>query len=189
MLTRLFRSGPLRRLGPARLFASLAVVVVLLSACGGGTSYGGSSTTPIAPAAGNQAASPAAAANAAVKIADVGSLGKVLTDPKGMTLYIRKSDPAGGSSCAGECATTWLPLASTVASPVKPDSLGGDLTTFSRDDGTKQVSYNGQALYAFAGDKAPGDVTGQGVGGVWFAATAQSGPSTTTSAPVSGYGY
>jgi predicted lipoprotein with Yx(FWY)xxD motif len=40
-----------------------------------------------------------------------------------------------------------------------------------RSDNGKQVLYNNLPLYYFAGDKAPGDVNGQGVGGNWFAAT------------------
>jgi len=34
-----------------------------------------------------------------------------------------------------------------------------------------QVTYNGAPLYYFASDSKAGDVTGQGVGNVWFAAT------------------
>jgi predicted lipoprotein with Yx(FWY)xxD motif len=50
---------------------------------------------------------------------------------------------------------------------------GGDvdaslLGTSARDDGTLQVTYNGHPLYHFAGDQAPGDTNGQGVGGIWF---------------------
>jgi predicted lipoprotein with Yx(FWY)xxD motif len=54
---------------------------------------------------------------------------------------------------------------------VKADSgAAGALALVTRDDGTKQVSYNGQPLYYYTPDKAAGDTTGQGVGGVWFVA-------------------
>ncbi len=36
------------------------------------------------------------------------------------------------------------------------------------DDGTYQVTYNGMPLYYYIDDKAPGDVTGQGKGEVWY---------------------
>jgi predicted lipoprotein with Yx(FWY)xxD motif len=179
-----------RSIRASLLLGTLAVFVLGLSACGGGSSYG-TASTPRPPAAGNLSGTPTAssATSAAVKVGNVGSVGMVLTDPNGMTLYIRKSDPTGGSSCTGTCATTWPPLVSSVASPVKPDGLTGDLGTFIRDDGSKQVSYNGQALYDFSGDKASGDANGQGIGGVWFAASAQSGSATATAAAPSGYNY
>ncbi|MBA2624935.1 MAG: hypothetical protein H0U89_04955, partial [Acidimicrobiia bacterium] len=34
-----------------------------------------------------------------------------------------------------------------------------------------QVTYGDKPLYHYAGDGAPGDVNGQGVGGVWWAVT------------------
>jgi hypothetical protein len=40
-----------------------------------------------------------------------------------------------------------------------------------RLDGGDQVRYNDRPLYTFAGDKKPGDTTGQGIGGEWFVAT------------------
>ena len=39
--------------------------------------------------------------------------GKVLTDPKGMTLYIFDKDADGKSVCNGPCATNWPPLMAT----------------------------------------------------------------------------
>jgi len=43
------------------------------------------------------------------------------------------------------------------------------LGTTERTTGETQATYNGWPLYSYAGDAAPGDTTGQGVGGVWFA--------------------
>jgi predicted lipoprotein with Yx(FWY)xxD motif len=88
-----------------------------------------------------------------------------------MTLYIRTSDPAGGSSCTGGCASAWPPL--TVAAGMQPlavTEVTGTLATFARSDGSLQVTYNGRALYYYAADTKPGDTSGQGVGGVWFVA-------------------
>jgi predicted lipoprotein with Yx(FWY)xxD motif len=88
-----------------------------------------------------------------------------------MTLYTRKSDPPGGSSCTGGCATTWPPLQASSSSLTAPSGVSGKLDVFTRDDGSKQVTYNGMALYHYAQDSAPGDTKGQGVGGVWFVVT------------------
>lgn len=178
-----------RYLGTIRsrlLLGLLATVALGLSACGG-SGYG-SSSTPLPPAAGNQSAA-TPAGNSAVKVASVGKVGTVLTDPAGMTLYTFKPDTAGKSTCNGTCATTWPPLTITVATPVKPGGLTGDLGVTTRDDGTKQITFNGQPLYLFSGDKAAGDANGQSIGGVWFAASAQSGSPTATAATTSGYNY
>jgi predicted lipoprotein with Yx(FWY)xxD motif len=40
--------------------------------------------------------------------------------------------------------------------------------TTTRTDGTTQVTFNSWPLYYFAKDLKAGDVTGQGVGTVWF---------------------
>ncbi|MFX9008225.1 hypothetical protein ABTN33_20390, partial [Acinetobacter baumannii] len=40
------------------------------------------------------------------------SLGPVLTDAKGMTLYTFDRDPNGKTACNGPCATNWPPLVS-----------------------------------------------------------------------------
>jgi predicted lipoprotein with Yx(FWY)xxD motif len=47
------------------------------------------------------------------------------------------------------------------------------LGTTDRTDGTVQVTYNGWPLYYYEEDKAPGDVVGQDVGGVWFVVSAE----------------
>jgi predicted lipoprotein with Yx(FWY)xxD motif len=108
-----------------------------------------------------------AQATATVLIAQNATLGPFLTDSQGMTLYLRKSDPPGGSSCTGGCATTWPPLLSS-GSLVLPNGAMGVLGTFTRDDGSQQVTYNGVTLYRYQQDAAPGDTNGQGVGSNWY---------------------
>lgn len=182
MLTRLSRTP-----GHAALLAGLACFGVVVAACGG--SGHGNPSTPRPPAAGNLSGAPTATtpstttAGSAVTFAQVGSLGTVLTDARDMTLYIFTPDTAGASTCAADCAATWPPLASTTASPAKPDGLAGDLSVTKRDDGSLQVVYNGQPLYGFAGDKVPGDTNGQGIGGVWFVASVSSGATSDPSSP------
>ena len=97
------------------------------------------------------------------------SLGDVVVDADGLTLYILTSDTATQSTCEGGCASTWPPLLA-IGEVVAGASLDSSLLgTIARDDGTTQVSYGGHPLYHYSGDHAPGDVKGQGRGGVWFA--------------------
>ena len=98
---------------------------------------------------------------------DDAQLGTLLTDAKGMTLYLFTKDAPGISNCYDQCATNWPPLL-TSSDSVAPDGLQGVLGTTPRNDGTRQVTYNGMPLYYWARDANPGDTTGQNVGGVWF---------------------
>lgn len=95
------------------------------------------------------------------------SLGSILVDQNGWTLYTFTRDEPGVSNCTGGCAQTWLPLLATSA-PVAPAGFVGTLGTITREDGAMQVTYNGWPAYRFARDSAAGDTAGQGVGGSWF---------------------
>ena len=86
--------------------------------------------------------------------------GKVLTDAKGMTLYIFDKDSDGKSVCNGPCATNWPPL--MVTGDGKAD---GAYTIVVRDDGGKQWAYKGKPLYTWIMDTKPGDISGDGVAG------------------------
>src|SRR5215212_9663806 len=61
----------------------------------------------------------------------------------------------------------WPPLAPAEGMTL-PAGVPGELATIERTDGTQQVTYNDIPLYYFAKDEQAGDITGQGVGGVWF---------------------
>jgi predicted lipoprotein with Yx(FWY)xxD motif len=102
------------------------------------------------------------------------SAGQTLTGENGMTLYIFKADTkdSGKSTCNGDCATNWPPYVLEADETLEQDSAaGGTVTMITRDDGTKQVAYNGWPLYYFAGDKAAGDANGQGLAeGKWVIA-------------------
>jgi predicted lipoprotein with Yx(FWY)xxD motif len=93
------------------------------------------------------------------------SLGTVLTDARGMTLYTLTGDESGKSTCYDRCARSWPPF--LVANGVKPV---GKWTIAARTDGTQQWAYNGKPLYLWDKDKQPGDVTGHKVGDVWWVA-------------------
>ena len=114
---------------------------------------------------GTQAPAPAAAP-APVSTATT-SLGDVLVDASGMTLYGFTKDADGNSSCNDKCAEAWPPL--TIDSDQLPAGLDAKVfSVIARADGSHQLKAGKWPLYRFAGDSAPGDVNGQGSGGSWF---------------------
>ena len=89
----------------------------------------------------------------------------VLVDAKGMTVYTFDKDGAGKSACNGGCAKNWPPVIAADAAPAAPYSV------ITREDGGKQLVYNGKPLYTFAKDKKPGDKSGDKAMQVWHAVT------------------
>ena len=101
----------------------------------------------------------------AVKSAEVGGK-EILTDSKGMTLYIWDKDAVGVSNCYDQCAVNWPPLLVPASTEVS-----GDWTLVDRKDSDKKiVAYTGWPLYLWIKDTKPGDTTGDGVGGTWHTA-------------------
>lgn len=123
-----------------------------------------------AAAPSTSSASPAALRTAdatalALKMADT-SLGSIVVDGKGMTLYMFAKDTPGVSACEGQCLVNWPPLLGrpTRGAGVDDSKLG----SFVRKDGQTQATYNGWPLYYWVKDVKPGDTTGQNVQTVWF---------------------
>jgi predicted lipoprotein with Yx(FWY)xxD motif len=92
--------------------------------------------------------------------------GEVLTDAKGMTLYVFDKDAKDRSNCYDDCAKKWPPLKADASA-----KMAGKFGLVARKDGTKQWAHAGKPLYLWQGDKKPGDTTGDGVGGAWHTAT------------------
>ena len=94
--------------------------------------------------------------------------GTVLASSRGLTLYYYSADKRGSgkSVCTGGCATAWPPLAAPVKAPAGV-RLPGPLGMITRPGGVRQVTINGFPIYLYAGDKAPGQDTGNGIAGSW----------------------
>jgi predicted lipoprotein with Yx(FWY)xxD motif len=89
------------------------------------------------------------------------SLGRILVDAHGRTLYLFEKDKRGRSACSGTCATYWPP-ALTKGTPVAGSGTKRSLLGVTRRaDGTPQVTYAGHPLYRFVGDTKAGQTTGQ----------------------------
>jgi predicted lipoprotein with Yx(FWY)xxD motif len=168
---------------------ALGLVLLVAAAC----SSGGSASSPTTTT--GSAATPAGTAGT-VAVAKIGSLGTVLVDSSGRTLYRFTPDGTGKSVCTGACSSIWPPLTVSTSTVVGTGVGSGDLGTIMRSDGTRQVTYKGMPLYTYTGDTKAGVASGQGVEGTWFVVTTSASPSasgssspSTTAKPSGGYGY
>jgi len=99
-----------------------------------------------------------------VLVTETTTLGAALAaGSNGRTLYTYNSDTAGSgqTACNVGCVNEWPPLIvphGTMASVGA--GVMGRLGTIVRGDGTTQVTYNGLALYFYAGDSGPNQTHG-----------------------------
>jgi len=167
MSTRSARSSRAARTSIAVVALGLVALAVAVAGCGGGSSSYGGSAPPATPP-------PKSAAGPSVKLAST-SLGSVLVDSRGRTLYLFEADKGPMSRCSNACAGVWPPLTTTGRPTGGAGVQASKLGTSKRADGTTGVTYNGHPLYAYAGDSAPGQTTGQGIdefGAEWYALSA-----------------
>ena len=167
--------------------AALAGTVLLLSAaCGSSTP---TTTTPAAssPAAASSSSSSStsetssssstsSSAPAAMVHPDVtelktasSSLGTIVVDSQGMTLYMFDKDTKGGpkSACEGQCLTAWPPAMMGASAPTLT-GVTGKVASIATPDGKKQITLDGWPLYYWFKDTKAGDTSGQAVKGVWW---------------------
>ncbi len=103
------------------------------------------------------------------------SLGTVLVDDEGRTVYLFEKDPPNRSTCDGACASVWPPLTTNGQPQAGEGVAAGKLTTIQRSDGLLQVVYAGHPLYYYQADTDSEDAHGQEVrqfGAEWYAVTA-----------------
>jgi predicted lipoprotein with Yx(FWY)xxD motif/predicted outer membrane protein len=113
------------------------------------------------------------------------TVGIAVTDRASRTLYRFDNDTNNPprSNCRGRCVNDWI--------PAKP--TGREITTrgvsrrmvdkIKREDGSWQLTLAGWPLYSYVGDKQPGQVNGQGIGGTWWAIGPTGDKSTATNTP------
>jgi predicted lipoprotein with Yx(FWY)xxD motif len=153
------------------LAAGVLAGLFLLAACGGSGSSSGSGSTATGKPAGSSS-KPTVPAGTGIKTVST-SIGTVLTNSAGHTLYWFAIDTPTMSKCNGTCLTYWPPVQGAVkAAPGV--SLPGKFGTIKRSDGSLQATYDGHPLYTYSGDSSPGQTTGNGLnlsGGKWYAMT------------------
>jgi predicted lipoprotein with Yx(FWY)xxD motif len=99
------------------------------------------------------------------------SLGTIVVDGRGRTLYLFEKDGGTKSSCEGACAQAWPPFMTNGTPQAGSGASASLLGTTTRPDGKTGVTYDGHPLYYYVGDSGPGQTHGQGLdqfGGGWY---------------------
>ena len=105
------------------------------------------------------------------------SVGRVLANGSGFTLYVFTRDRKSMDSCVmiSGCTSVW-PVLKTGGKPVPGAGLkAGFLGTITLAHGVEQVTYAGRPLYGYIGDSGPGQTGYVGTpqfGGTWYAINA-----------------
>jgi predicted lipoprotein with Yx(FWY)xxD motif len=107
-----------------------------------------------------------------VQLANNASLGEILMDGNGNTLYYFTRDTKGESACAGGCLDAW-PVYYSDNLSVGTGLNEADFGEITRSDGNKQTTFKGWPLYYFSTTadgniEASGEVNGQDVNHVWY---------------------
>ena len=170
----------------ALVFIVAAVIAVIVTTSGG-------SASP---------ARPQAAANTSIAVKQT-PLGRTLTDADGRVLYLFAPDKPNMSTLSAAGRAVWPPFTASGRPAATDGAQAGQIGAVTGATGTAQVTYHGHPLYYFAGDRRPGQVTGQGLnefGGRWYALStagaaitaaphAAAGSSAAVSSPSYSYNY
>jgi predicted lipoprotein with Yx(FWY)xxD motif len=132
-----------------------------------GSAYGTQTASPMATGMSSSAGGAMQTATATLTVERTRA-GMVLAGSKGLTLYYFTKDKphSGKSACFGSCLKAWPALAGPVKAPAGA-RMPGPMGTITRGNGTVQVTINGFPIYYYVGDKAPGQIAGNGVEGTW----------------------
>jgi predicted lipoprotein with Yx(FWY)xxD motif len=151
-----------RRVG----LALASVAVLALAAACGSSSGGGNYSASGSSGGGTVKQGPTSGGVSTVST----SLGTILTDSSGMTLYGFAADSQGVSNCDAQCLQYWPPV-SPGSSTKPPANVTAKLGVITGTDGSPQLTVDGWPMYTYASDAAPGDTTGQALdlsGGLWW---------------------
>jgi predicted lipoprotein with Yx(FWY)xxD motif len=134
---------------------ALPAIVLAIAGCGGSSSNANANAN---------------SAGATVNVRSV-SLGKILVDSRGRSLYLFEKDTGSKSTCSGACASAWPPFRTNGTPKAGSGVTASLLGTTTRSDGNDEVTYNGHPLYYYAGDQKAGDTNGQDLnqfGAPWY---------------------
>jgi predicted lipoprotein with Yx(FWY)xxD motif len=155
--------------------AVLAIPALLLAACASSTSPGTSASTVSGTKSASAMSTKSSSMGGSSGMSSSGTvalekiktaIGPVLANAKGFTLYWYAKDTKMTSACTGSCATAWPPVTGKPGAAMGVH-LVGKFGTIKRASGALQATYKGRPLYTYAGDSAPGQTKGNGLGGTW----------------------
>ncbi len=163
-----------------------------LAACG--SSSPSSSSSPPTTSSSSPSSGSASSSSSVVIGTRSTSIGTVLVNAQGHTLYWFAKDTPTTSNCTGTCATYWPPVLGkpkAASGASLPEAFG----TIKRSGGQVQATYDGHPLYTYASDTSAGMTSGNDLnlsGGLWWAMTPSGSkptvtPSSSSSSPSSGY--
>ena len=146
---------------PTVIWITISIILVLLGI------YWGLHQTPYTPVTSVDQTTNIGGRTAVLALATSTTTGNYLTAPEnGNTLYVYTKDSIGVSSCTGTCAVLWPPYTiSTSSSLIAVPGITGTISTYQRNDGTLQLTYNGMPLYFYSKDIVSGDTKGDRVNG------------------------
>jgi predicted lipoprotein with Yx(FWY)xxD motif len=146
------------------MLSKRSVVLLTIAAAGVAPSSACSSS------AGSTGSDPTPPVSGTAVSAQSTSLGPILVDGRGRTVYVFANDKSNVSTCDGVCAADWPPVPAPSPLSASPPGVQAALGTATRSDGTRQLTVAGHPLYTFSGDSAAGQTKGQGItlnGGLW----------------------
>lgn len=118
------------------------------------------------------------------------SLGQILVDAQGRTLYVFAKDTGTTSTCDGGCTSYWPPVPVSSVPHTGPGAAASKVGAITRPGGGRQLTYAGHPLYYFVKDRTAGQASGQALdqfGGKWYAVDA-AGRAVVTGLPPDGGG-
>jgi predicted lipoprotein with Yx(FWY)xxD motif len=115
----------------------------------------------------------AARGPATVKVSN-SSLGKILVNGSGRTLYTFTKDARSKDRCVKiqGCTSIWPPLTTKGKPIARAGAKGSLLGTIKLPNGSRQVTYAGHPLYTYSADVMPHETDYVGspqFGGTWYA--------------------
>ncbi len=171
--------------------ALISLILLAIAGCGGDSSSDKESTTTSPPKTTTESgvettterSTTTSSKGSRVAVANTSKYGKMVTDGKGLTLYLFTREKSYKSECYDECAKEWPPFLTggkpAAKSGIKSDLLG----TTKRNDGSLQVTYKGHPLYYYKGESEAGQIFCQAVesfGGIWYIVDPDGNQITTT---------